>query len=208
MDYQYIRKDMHKGMAVKHMRIYFKIFLEDTGREAYICANDIVSVENGDVRCLCIHLKDGKAYFTKSMYYVPEEVVDGQSLIRLENNNMRKVVAPEIIAYVKQCNGKVRLRLIEEYLSTRAFNCLIRGGCSRIDWVIWAIEDMRMLKWRGMGRRTVQEVIDLFLQMGLIERENDQAYEPFEGYIRAIDLIDKNDEKDDAVVAATMEEVY
>lgn len=173
------------------MKIYFEAILAETGKRVDICANDISLIENDGTKGLRIQLKDGKPYFVKEMKYVPEATVDLQDLIRLENTEIPKVVPVEIIEEVKQKNGMVSIDLIEDYLSTRAFNSLVRGGCRwSLYGVLTAIEDMRMLGWRDVGKRTVQEIIDLFLQMDLIERKTDRVYKPCEGYVSKLSLDD------------------
>lgn len=177
------------------MKIYFKVVLTETGKEAYICANDIALIESYIVKCLWIQLKDGKAYLVNSMCYVPEATVDLQDLIRLENAESPKVVPAEIIENVKQKNGMVSLDVIEDYLSTRTINSLHRNGyAASLYCVLSAIEDMRMFRWRDVGKGTVQEIIDLFLQMDLIERKTDRVYKPCEGYVRKAPLYIEEEE--------------
>lgn len=189
------------------MKIYFKVILIETGKKAYVCANDISSVEGAGSGCLWVRLKDGKTYFVKDMEYVPEATVDMQDLIKLEGTESPKVVPAEIIEEVKQKNGMVSIDVIKDYLSTRAINGLHRGGCTEFYCILSAIEDMRMFRWRDMGKKTVQEIIDLFLQMDLIERKTDRVYKPCEGYVRKAPLYieeEKAEEEDEEIITGEM----
>ena len=188
------------------MKIYFKVILIETGKKAYVCANGISSVEGAGSGCLWVRLKDGKTYFVKDMEYVPEATVDMQDLIKLEGTESPKVIPAEIIEEVKQKNGMVSLDVIKDYLSTRAINRLYRGGCTEFYYILSAIEDMRMFRWRDMGKKTVQEIIDLFLQMDLIERKTDQVYKPCEGYVRKAPLYieEEEAEEDEEVITGEM----
>lgn len=170
------------------MKIYFEAILIKTGKRVYICANDISLIESDGAKGLRIQLKDGKTYFVKDMKYVPEAMVDLQDLIKLENTESPKVVPSEIIEEVKRKNGMVSLDVIKEYLSTRAINRLHRNGCTEFYSILSAIEDMRMFRWRDVGKRTIQEIIDIFLLMDLIERKTDRVYKPCEGYVRKTPL--------------------
>ena len=174
--------------------MYFKVILVETDKEAYICTDDIASIESSGIRSMWIHLKDDNSYFVRSIDYVPETAVDIQDLIRRKDKEKNKVPI-EIIEYVKENNGEVNLDIIKDYISTRVFNVLRRQGDHQICYILYGIEQNTIFQptnsYRmGLGRAGKQEIIDLFLQMDLIERKKDKDYKPFEGYVSKIALRD------------------
>lgn len=126
-----------------------------------------------------------------------ESKVDIQNVIKIGNDKDENTIPVEVIESVKEQRGAVSVSTIKDYISSRAFNSLCRNGFLDIGSIIYAIEENRLAGKSGMGRGAMREIIELFSQMNLIERKDDQVYKPLEGYISKIALADNDNVEED-----------
>lgn len=184
-------------LGVLQMKIYFKVIMREADKETYIGTDTIAHIANDVSGNLSVELKDGKRYFVKTMDYIPESRADMQDVIKIGSDEDKITVPVELVESVKEQHGAISIGMIKNYVSSGAFNSLCRNGFLDIGSVIYAIEENRLIGKSGMGKATMQEIIGLFLQMDLIERKDDQAYKPFEGYTSKMELIYIDNEEGD-----------